>query len=87
MTVLAHLKELHPPAQQAAPEALIHDRPEGSLPFTEALFDTIDAPTIKMIASQCKGSAGPSGLDASALKRMYTAFGHATSNPCPCSCC
>ena len=82
MTVLARLKELHPPAQQAVPKALIHDHPEGSLPCTETLFDAIDAPTIKKIASRCKGSAGPSGLDAYAWKRMCTAFGHASNNLC-----
>ena len=82
MTVLARLKELHPPAQQAVPKALIHDHPEGSLPCTEALFDAIDAPTIKKIASRCKGSAGPSGLDAYVWKRMCTAFGHASNYLC-----
>ena len=61
------LKEKHPRKAQVSPDAIVND--EGKV-FHPVLFDSIDGVAIT------NGAAGPSGLDASAWKRMCTTFKH-----------
>ena len=61
------LKEKHSRKAQVSPEAIVDD--EGKV-FHPVIFDSIDGVAIT------NGAAGLSGLDASAWKRMCTAFKH-----------
>ena len=45
-------------------------------------FDVIDGHLIRGTALKTEGSAGPSGLDAAAWKRLYTSFKSASTDLC-----
>ena len=79
ITVLDQLKQLHPPGQREVSEALIHDYPESTLLASAALFDTIEAATIKKMPSRVKCLLGLTVLTY-AWKRMGTTFVHASNN-------
>ena len=61
------LKEKHPRKTQVSPDAIVDNEREV---FHLVIFDSIDGFAIT------HGAAGPSGLDASAWKRMCTTFKH-----------
>ena len=46
------------------------------------IFDAIDGLLIRKMALKSTGSAGPSGLDASAWKRLCTSFQKSSKNLC-----
>ena len=54
----------------------------GSLPADSILFESLDGSLIQQVARQCNGSAGPTGLDARAWRRMCTSFGRSSWNLC-----
>ena len=59
-TVKEALKDKHPTAHTAPPEALIQGEPPDINPV---IFYAIDASAIRSCALCTKGAAGPSGLD------------------------
>ena len=75
-TVLDALKEKHPAPQPVSPDALLNpETVNPSAPESHpVLFDQITADVIHRSAQHCVGSAGPSGLDASAWQRICLAF-------------
>ena len=78
-TVKEALKEKHPTAHTAPPEALI----QGELPdINPIIFDAIDASAIRLCALCSKGAAGPLGLDASAWRRLCTSYKSASNALC-----
>lgn len=50
--------------------------------FHPVIFDSIDGHAIQQAALRTNSAAGPSGLDASAWKRMCTAFKQHSSSLC-----
>ena len=46
------------------------------------MFDQLDGELIRKITLRTEGSAGPSGLDTSAWKRLCTSFAHNSSDLC-----
>ena len=61
---------------------MIHE-PLPSVALTDpVIFEDIDGQLIEQVARQCKGSAGPSGLDACAWRRTSTAFKQASWDLC-----
>ena len=73
------LKAKHPVGQSASPA----DVPPGTPPQPHPIiFDRMDAALIRSIALRTTGAAGPSGLDAHALRRLCTAFKVSSSSLC-----
>lgn len=79
-SVKDHLLDKHPPGAPAPPSA-ISNEPPISEPHP-IVFDQIDAPFIRSTALQMDGSAGPSGLDAAAWRRLCTSFHSASVDLC-----
>ena len=81
--VLDALKEKHPPAQPVSVDALLNPDAVVSAPESHpVLFEGITAEVIRRAALRCGGSAGPSGLDASAWQRMCVAFKSSSVSLC-----
>ena len=59
------------PVEQQLPELTSHD---------PTLFEALDGALIQQVALQCRGSAGPTGLDAHAWRRMCSSFKQASWN-------
>ena len=79
ITVEEALQAKHPPAQPSSPGALL----AGELrPADTIRFEAISAETIKASALTTKGSAGPSGLNAHAWRRICTAYKGASNTIC-----
>ena len=73
---LKALSDLHPAAEAAADTTLM----EGELPyFDPVLFTNIDEQSIAKAALRTKGSAGPSGLDAEAWRRILVSKNYGTT--------
>ena len=69
----------HPPAQTASLDPSL----QGSPPeFHPIIFDSIDASLIRSTALRTSGTAGPSGLDAHAWRRLCTTFKAASNSLC-----
>ena len=80
-TVLDVLKKKHPVAAPVKPEALVSEEEQGPS-FHPILFMNITGDSIRRAALRCGGSAGPSGLDASAWQRICTSFKSASTDLC-----
>lgn len=79
MTVLDVLKSKHPAGRPAAPEAIL----QGIAPETHPIvFEKLTAATIRSASLRCQGAAGPSGLDASAWKRLCSLYHGASKELC-----
>ena len=80
-TVRQILKDKHPPAQGADRDSatLRHDIETSVHPV---VFERIDSLLIQRSALNCKGAAGPSGLDVYAWTRLCTSFGKTSDNLC-----
>ena len=65
------LAEKHPPPQRASEDILLEGEPSHVNPIR---FEALTPKLIERIALQCKGSAGPSGLDANAWRRLCITF-------------
>ena len=61
------LDEKHPPNQSASRDILMDDVATHVNPIR---FEGLTPKLIERIALQCRGSAGPSGLDADAWQRL-----------------
>ena len=73
------LEEKHPRGEAAHTSILI----EGDYPsVNEICFERLTPALMQRIAQQCQGSAGPSGLDSDAWRRMCSSFKGASSNMC-----
>ena len=71
-TVRDILKEKHPSSHPCVPSAVI-DTPPPPAPHP-ILYEKKNGPFIHSIALKINGAAGPSGLDASAWKRLLSSF-------------
>ena len=76
------LQSLHPEGQPADASALLEGPLENALPFDPVIFTSIDSHMIKNVALHFTGSAGSSGIDANAWRRMCSSFKEASSNLC-----
>ena len=81
-TVRDILHDLHPAAKDPVEESLLKDTPSNSLPFDPILFESLDGSRIRDSALRCRGSAGPSGLDSLAWRRMCCSFKQASAELC-----
>ena len=80
-TVREVLKSKQPTSSPPTVDALIPDSsPEPE--FHPILFENITGQKIRQIVLRCRGSAGPSGLDASAWQRLCTSFGRCSADLC-----
>ena len=86
-TVRNILEDLHPTGKDPHPESLLPNDTESSLPTDPILFESLDGSLIQQVARQCNGSAGPTGLDARAWRRMCTSFGRSSWNLCSAIAC
>jgi len=76
-TVLDVLKEKHPEPREADESCLL----DGEFaPPNPVLYEALTPAVIIKMARQLSGSAGPSGLDAVAWRRMLTGFKGASNN-------
>ena len=78
-TVRDILLEKHPPPQTPPPHALMKEEP---LCVNPIMFERLTPDLIKDVGRHTSGSAGPSGLDAEAWKRMLTCFKQSSNRPC-----
>ena len=81
-TVREALLELHPSGKEPSHESLLSNSCQNLLPCDPILFEALDGALIKQVALRCRGSAGPTGLDAHAWRRMCTSFKQASWNLC-----
>ena len=73
------LEEKHPRGQPASTSALM----SGECPVVnEIQFEALTPALVQKVAKQCQGSAGPSGLDSDAWRRLVTSFKGASSTLC-----
>ena len=81
-SVLYILESLHPEGKPLATEALLSCTLPNALPADPVIFEAIDGNMIKSTALHCKGSAGPSGVDARAWRRMCSSFKETSTSLC-----
>ena len=80
-TLCNALREKHPDAQGPNQEALL--TPENPpLGPNSIIFDCLDADLIRHAAKQTNGSAGPSGLNANAWRKICCSFREASDDLC-----
>ena len=73
------LGEKHPPGQDADPSVLL----SGECPHVNKIrFEAITGALVQKVAKQCRGSAGPSGLDSDAWRRLCCSFKGPSSEMC-----
>ena len=78
-TVEDLLLEKHPPGQPAHASALI----SGDQPQVNAIrYEPLTAALVLKVARQCRGSAGPSGLDSDMWRRLCSSFKGPSSAMC-----
>ncbi len=77
-TVLDVLRDKHPKAQSPNEEATL-TQPTTPNPV---IFDCVDADLIRHSAKQTRGSAGPSGLNAHAWRKLCCSFRDASDDLC-----
>ena len=75
------LKDKHPLAAPSTPCTLL-DNEDNPEPIDPILFNGLNSKTTLQSAVHTQGSAGPSGLDAQAWRRMCTSFKSASTNLC-----
>ena len=82
-TVREILKEKHPNAKPANPDVLLQ-APSSDIPESlhHLIFEDISSDDIRQAALHTFGSAGPSGLDAMAWRRLCTSFGDSSNGLC-----
>ena len=81
-SVLNILESLHPEGKPLVNEALLSSTLPNALPADPVIFEAIDGSMIKSTALHCKGSAGPSGVDARAWRRMCSSFKETSTSLC-----
>ena len=75
------LEKKHPARHPPSPEAVIPEQ-ENEFRSQAIIFDQIDGKLILDCALKSDGAAGPSGLDASAWKRLCSSFGSHSVDLC-----
>ena len=78
-SVLESLRSKHP-STRPAPEGSLLNGP--SREPNQIIYESINAKCIRLVALRINGSAGPSGLDAEAWKRMLSAFHKSSERLC-----
>ena len=82
-SVRSILREKHPNAKPVNPDVLLGeppaDTPEG---LHLLIFEEISPDDIRQASLHTEGSAGPSGLDAMAWRRLCTSFGESSNGLC-----
>ena len=82
-TVREILKEKHPNAKPANPDVLLQaSSPNIPESLHYLIFEDISSDDIRQAALHTVGSAGPSGLDAMAWRRLCTSFGDSSNGLC-----
>jgi len=80
-TVRNILKEKHPNAQPLHQQAVVSSE-EANPEVHPVLFERITGATIRSVALQLSGSAGPSGVDAEGWRRLCVSFNSASKDLC-----
>ncbi len=80
-TVFDVLCEKHPKAQGPSQEATLAQPIPPTTP-NPVIFDRVDADLIRHAAKQTRGSAGPSGLNAHAWRKLCCSFSEASNDLC-----
>ena len=79
-SVRDHIMDKHPSGKQADPNAISTEVPaDDPHPI---VFDRIDGPMVRQVVHHLSGSAGPSGTNARAWKRMCTSFHRSSDGLC-----
>ena len=78
-TVKDVLLEKHPKAVTPPTRCLLEEQPGTINPI---IFDSLTAALVRDVGRRVQGSAGPSGLDADAWKRMLTCFKKSSERLC-----
>ena len=78
-TVREVLSDKHPKAQKPAEDILFDGNPGVVNPIR---FEALTPNLLQRVALQCKGSAGPSGLNADAWRRFCLSFKGASTKLC-----
>ncbi len=78
-TVRDILLEKHPEIKTPPEHALMSEEP---LQINPIVFDRLSPDLLRNVSRHLKGSAGPSGLDAEAWKRMLTCFKQSSNRLC-----
>ncbi|CAM1325554.1 Uncharacterised protein r2_g3445 [Pycnogonum litorale] len=83
-SVLNILKEKHPEAMPASNVTLLSDVDSEDLStvFHPVLFERLKGPVVRRVIANTRGSAGPSGVDASGWCRHCTMYGSASEELC-----
>ena len=75
------LKEKHPPGRCPEPSSLLSNTTNCD-PFNSIMFESLNADIIHSAAMNTQGSAGLSGLDSFAWRRLCSSFGSASHDLC-----
>ena len=75
------LQDKHPPGRPADPSSLLPSSLKPDL-FNPIIFDRLNADSIQRAAMHTHGSAGPSGLDSFAWRRLCSSFGSVSHDLC-----
>ena len=74
------LQKKHPAGKFRDPSSLLTMTAESV--FNQIIFENLDADLIRITALHMQGSAGPSGVDAFAWRRLCSSFGSASRDLC-----
>ena len=80
------LLKKHPPGKPHALSAIV-TMENSTSDFHPVLFDRIDGDLIQSTALKTEGTAGPSGLDAAAWRRLCMSFKSGSTELCDASSC
>ena len=80
--ILETLKKKHSARKPAIPSAVITSNSYSQDPSHFILFDQLDGHIVRKTVLKMEGTAGPSGLDAVAWKRLCTSFQSASNDHC-----
>ena len=80
--IMTKLREKHPTRQPPKPSATLTLDHEATTIHHPIIFEQIDAQLIHKTTLQMDGTAGPSGLDAGAWKRLCSSFGACSNDLC-----
>ena len=81
-TVREILVEKHPPGKEPNPDILLTNSDSDCPAIHPVYFERLTSDLVHRAALQTEGAAGPSGLDATAWRRLCTSFGSASTALC-----
>ena len=76
------LEEKHPKGKEALPQTLLQAPPESEQCHDAIIFEMITGESIRHAALHTQGSAGPSGVDVYAWRRLCSSFKNASNDLC-----